>query len=70
MKNNQPPEMMSQEVFCEIYAVPKTRYFQEVKNGFLIQTPLGKRRYISRVDAEKWLEGLKLRQPLKRPPGA
>jgi predicted site-specific integrase-resolvase len=59
MKNNQQPEMMSQEVFCELYGISRTVYFQQIKKGLLKQTSLGRRRYIKRIDAEAWLAALK-----------
>jgi predicted site-specific integrase-resolvase len=58
MKNNQSPEMMSQAVFCELYGISKTVYYEQVKKGLLKQTPLGSRRYIRKVDAEAWVTAL------------
>ena len=59
MKNNQVPEMMSQEVFCELYGVGRNTYFEQVRKGLLKQTHLGARRYIKRLDAEAWVAALK-----------
>lgn len=59
MKNNSVPELMSQEIFCEIYSISKTVYFEQVKKKLLKQTPLGRRRYIKKADAEAWLAALK-----------
>ena len=52
-------ELMTMEEFLEIYSVSRAMYFREVSKGKLKQTPLGRRKFIARIDAEIWLTNLR-----------
>ena len=53
--NESKKELMTTEEFLAIYSVSRATYFREIKKGKLKQTPLGRRKFIARVDAEAWL---------------
>ncbi len=53
-------EMMCMEEFLEIYGVTRSRYFLEKEKYPWLTTKLGRRVYIRRKDADRWLEEIKL----------
>lgn len=52
-------ELMSIEEFLDIYGIKRSRFYAETKKFPWLISKLGKRTYIKRVNAEKWLEAIK-----------
>lgn len=53
-------ELMGIEDFMEIYSVTRSRFYSEVKKFPWLPTKIGKRTYVRRLDADKWIEAIKV----------
>lgn len=59
MGNDMEKEMMGMKDFLEIYGLSRSRYFLEKVKYPWLTTRIGKRVYIRRKDADRWLDEIK-----------
>lgn len=52
-------ELMTIDEFLEIYSIGRNAFYTQTRKKLLKTTPLGKRIYIKRSDAEMWMAALK-----------
>lgn len=58
MQKNTPPqkELLDIDTFLDIYSISRSRFYAQVKKKALIITKLENRTYITRKNAEAWLD--------------
>jgi hypothetical protein len=47
---------LSPELFCALYSIKKTTFYNEVKEGRLRKSKLGRRTLIARSEARRWFD--------------
>lgn len=58
MDRDDQPTAFSVRQFCEMHAIGRTTFYEEVKYGRLRIRKLGKRTLVLREEAERWVSAL------------
>ncbi|WP_426025261.1 hypothetical protein [Brevundimonas sp. TSRC1-1] len=58
MDRDNRPTAFSVRQFCEMHAIGRTTFYEEVKYGRLRIRKLGKRTLVLREEAERWISAL------------
>ena len=58
MDRDDRPTAFSVRQFCEMHAIGRTTFYEEVKYGRLRIRKLGKRTLVLREEAERWISAL------------
>ena len=56
--SNETEGALSPELFCALYSIKKTTFYNEVKEGRLRKSKLGRRTLIARSEARRWFEAI------------
>lgn len=58
MTRDDQPTAFSVRKFCQMHAIGRTTFYEEVKYGRLRVRKLGKRTLVLREEAERWVDAL------------